>query len=82
MKSKGFTLIELMIVIAIIGIMFAVAAPAYLKWKNGDNANHGYDSNGVIVKQVAAPSYTCRDGVLVNSQGDPFVQNGQAVTCK
>ncbi len=32
MKSKGFTLIELMIVVAITAILFAVAYPAYQEY--------------------------------------------------
>ena len=47
MKSKGFTLIELMIVVAIIAILAAVAAPKF-----GEQLKKAKDSKGVEVASV------------------------------
>jgi type IV pilus assembly protein PilA len=38
-SEKGFTLIEMLIVIIILGILLAIAVPAYLKFKDRANNN-------------------------------------------
>lgn len=54
-KEKGFTLVELMIVVAIIGILAAIAIPAFIKYIKRSKAS---EANGIVKKmQDGGKSY-------------------------
>ena len=53
MKLKGFTLIELMIVVAIIGILAAIAIPAYSAYTRTTRMTKVFDHVDIAVRWVS-----------------------------
>jgi prepilin-type N-terminal cleavage/methylation domain-containing protein len=66
--SKGFTLAELLIVLSMIGILFAISAPAWQSFLNNQRLNAAQNQVLSILKQAQKTSILKRVGHQVSFQ--------------
>ena len=73
-SQKGFTLIELMIVVAIIGILAAIAIPNFLRFQLRARSSEG--KTNIAALRTAQESYQAEFGAYVSSLAVPAAVPG------
>ena len=79
-KQQGFTLIELMIVVAIIGILAAIAIPAYQDYTIRAQVSEGLNLAGGA--KAAVSEYTMDRGVFPTNNDDAGLSAAGTITGK
>jgi len=68
-RRRGFTLIELMIVVAIIGVLAAVAIPSFLNYQLTSKRSEAYANLGALAK--AQKAYFAEFNAFVSVEPEP-----------
>ena len=78
-RSRGFTLIELMIVVAIIGVLASVAIPSFINYQLSSKRTEAYANLSALAK--AQKSYFAEFNDFVPALSEPgFTLGGVAPT--
>ena len=78
-RSSGFSLIELLVVVAIIGILAAVGTVAYQGYTSGAKKNATKSNHASVTKYIAAELAKCNMGestTMVATDGTGYACNG------
>ena len=77
-RAQGFTLVELMIVVAIIGILASIAIPSFMTYQLTAKRAEGYSNLNALSK--AQRAYFAEFNAFVSSEPEPWFTSGALAT--
>ena len=83
-KRQGFTLVEIMIVVAIIGLLAAIAIPSFVKARNTSQQNACINNLRQIDggKEQTAMAYRLNDDdTVATTSVDEYIKGSSSPTC-
>ena len=79
-KSSGFSLVELLVVVAIVGILSSISVVAYNGYTKSAKINASKSNQGAVTKYLAAEIQKCNIGTETSAMGGSLICDGRTAT--